>query len=80
METDRVTISIADIKLISSIIDTCSKRGSFKPQEFEVVGRLSMHLALFIKQNSPPEEENSEPLESSEPSESIFSLQVILSI
>jgi len=58
METEKAALSINDLQMVLSVIDTCSKRGSFKPQEFEAVGKLFTHLSLFVKQNLPPDESN----------------------
>ena len=60
MDTEKATLSINDLQMVLSVIDTCSKRGAFKPQEFEAVGKLFTHLSLFVKQNLPPDESNSE--------------------
>mgnify|MGYP001591116070 CR=1 FL=1 len=59
METEKATLSLNDLQMVLSVIDTCSKRGAFKPQEFEAVGKLFTHLSLFVKQNLPPDESNS---------------------
>jgi hypothetical protein len=60
METEKASLTINDLQMVLSVIDTCSKRGAFKPQEFEAVGKLFNHLTLFVKQNLPPDESNSE--------------------
>ena len=60
MDTEKATLSINDLQMVLSVIDTCSKRGAFKPQEFEAVGKLFNHLTLFVKQNLPPDDSNSE--------------------
>jgi hypothetical protein len=60
MDTEKATLSVNDLQMVLSVIDTCSKRGAFKPQEFEAVGKLFNHLTLFVKQNLPPDESNSE--------------------
>ena len=60
MEHEKASLTINDLQMVLSVIDTCSKRGAFKPQEFEAVGKLFNHLTLFVKQNLPPDESNSE--------------------
>ena len=60
MDTEKANLSLNDLQMVLSVIDTCSKRGAFKPQEFEAVGKLFTHLSLFVKQNLPPNESNSE--------------------
>jgi len=59
MEPVKANLSLNDLQMVLSVIDTCSKRGAFKPQEFEAVGKLFNHLSLFVKQNLPPDESNS---------------------
>jgi len=60
MDTEKANLTLNDLQMVISVIDTCSKRGAFKPQEFEAVGKLFTHLSLFVKQNLPPNESNSE--------------------
>ena len=58
MESEKANLSLNDLQMVLSVIDTCSKRGAFKPQEFEAVGKLFTHLSLFVKQNLPKDESN----------------------
>jgi len=58
-EIAKATLSIADLQMVINIIETCSKRGAFKPHEFEPVGKLFNHLSLFVKQHIPLDESNS---------------------
>jgi hypothetical protein len=50
-------ITIADIKLLMSIIDVCSTRGAFRPNEFAPIGSLYEKLASTIKAAEQPSAE-----------------------
>jgi len=55
MEDPVFSLSLQECNLVANIIDTCSKRGAFRPNEFGVVGGFFDKLFAFIKENSPEE-------------------------
>ena len=48
-------LSISDLKLCIQIIDLCSSRGAFKPEEFQAIGHIHNKLTRFIQLASPAE-------------------------
>ena len=44
-------LSLTDLKLCVQVIDVCSQRGAFKPEEFGAVGALHQKLSLFLSQS-----------------------------
>ena len=44
-------LSLNDLKLCVQIIDVCSSRGAFKPEEFGAVGAIHQKLTLFLAQS-----------------------------
>ena len=50
-----VSLSLNDLKVCLQIIDICSQRGAFKPEEFQAVGGLHQKLSAFLSQAQPPQ-------------------------
>lgn len=50
-------LQISDIAGAVSIIDICTKRGSFEGTELEAVGALRNRLATFVQSTQPAPEE-----------------------
>lgn len=48
-----VSLSLNDLKVCLQIIDLCSQRGAFKPEEFQAVGVLHQKLTVFLSQSVP---------------------------
>ena len=57
MDTEKISISMADISACVQVIDIVSQRGAFKGAELSSVGTLRDKLAKYIEQNAPKEEE-----------------------
>ena len=49
--TTAVSLSLNDLKICLQIIDLCSQRGAFKPEEFQAVGTIHQKLRLFLEQS-----------------------------
>lgn len=49
-ETTQVSLSLNDLKVCLQIIDLCSQRGAFKPEEFQAVGIIHQKLSAFLSQ------------------------------
>ena len=45
------SLSLNDLKVCLQIIDVCSQRGAFKPEEFGAVGALHQKLSVFLAQS-----------------------------
>jgi hypothetical protein len=56
-EAQTPDINLNDIRNMLSVIDACSVRGAFKPEEMESVGALRNKVAAFLDANIPQEEE-----------------------
>lgn len=63
------TLTLDDFNSMLSVIDVCSKRGAFKPQEMEGIGKLYNNITVFIQEFVKKSNENSEQqtLDTSEP-------------
>lgn len=61
--TEEANITIQDIALAMSIIDTCVKRGAFEGKELTVVGGLRDKFETVVEQNKTPEEQTTEDAE-----------------
>lgn len=48
-----VSLSLNDLKVCLQIIDLCSQRGAFKPEEFQAIGVLHQKLTMFLSQSAP---------------------------
>tara|TARA_R110000803_G_scaffold49656_2_gene103300 strand:- start:1245 stop:1469 length:225 start_codon:yes stop_codon:yes gene_type:complete len=57
-----VSLSLNDLKVCLQIIDLCSQRGAFKPDEFQAVGALHQKLTVFLSQSVPAATELKEEL------------------
>ena len=55
--------SLAECTLMANIINICSQRGAFKPDEFKIVGDLYTKVAEHVKANAPKPEEPEESKE-----------------
>ena len=53
-------LTLDDFNSMLSVIDVCSKRGAFKPQELEGIGKLYNNLTVFIQEFVKKSNENSE--------------------
>ena len=49
-----VSLSLNDLKVCLQIIDLCSQRGAFKPEEFQAIGELHQKLTVFLSQTAVP--------------------------
>jgi hypothetical protein len=58
-----VNLTIADINICKTIIETASKRGTFKADELQLVGLTYSRISQWLKENKLPEE--NEPGETS---------------
>ena len=47
-----VSLSLNDLKVCLQIIDLCSQRGAFKPEEFQAIGVLHQKLTAFLSQSA----------------------------
>lgn len=47
------SLSLNDLKLCLQVIDICSQRGAFKPEEYMAVGALHSKLTSFLAQIQP---------------------------
>ena len=47
------SLSLTDLKLCVQIIDLCSQRGAFKPDEFQAVGQIHSKLTAFLASSVP---------------------------
>ena len=52
-----VSLSLNDLKVCLQVIDLCSQRGAFKPEEFQAIGALHQKLTTFLTQVAPVETE-----------------------
>jgi len=57
MDDTETNITIQDLALVVSIIDTCVKRGAFEGKELTVVGTLRDKFETVADQNSSNEQE-----------------------
>lgn len=57
MSEQRTNVTLNDISLMVSIIDVACKRGAIEGNEMSVVGTLRDKLDSFVKENMPPEAE-----------------------
>lgn len=48
-----VSLSINDLKTCIQIIDLCSSRGAFKPEEFQAIGVIHARLSAFVAKAVP---------------------------
>ena len=55
-----VTLTIADINICKTIIETASKRGTFKADELQLVGLTYSRISQWLKENKLPEEKATE--------------------
>ena len=46
------TLALEDIKSMMGIIDLCSQRGTFKPNEFKAVGEFYEKLSTFLQKKN----------------------------
>tara|TARA_B100000902_G_C26491670_1_gene519607 strand:- start:218 stop:427 length:210 start_codon:yes stop_codon:yes gene_type:complete len=46
------TLTLEDIKSMMGIIDLCSQRGTFKPNEFKAVGEFYEKLSTFLQKKN----------------------------
>lgn len=54
---DDVNITVQDIALVVSIIDTCVKRGAFEGKELTVVGTIRDKFEAVVEQSQKTEQE-----------------------
>ena len=59
-ESDNVSLSLQDLALCLTLIDTVVARGAIRGNEMVDVGLVRNKIELFIKQNTPDEEESEE--------------------
>ena len=55
-----VSLSLNDLKVCLQVIDICSQRGAFKPEEFQAIGALHQKLTVFLSQSAAPAAESTE--------------------
>jgi hypothetical protein len=60
-----VSLSLNDLKVCLQVIDICSQRGAFKPEEFQAIGALHQKLTVFLSQSAAPAEATAESTEES---------------
>lgn len=57
MSQEKTSITLQDIALMVTIIDAASKRGAIEGGEMSIVGSLRDKLDKFVKENMPPQPE-----------------------
>ena len=51
-EVEGQKLTLEDIKSMMGIIDLCSQRGTFKPNEFKAVGEFYERLSSFLQKKN----------------------------
>ena len=51
-EDEGQKLTLEDIKSMMGIIDLCSQRGTFKPNEFKAVGEFYEKLSSFLQKKN----------------------------
>ena len=69
-EENKESLTLGTIQSVLQIIDVCSKRGAFRAEELEEVGKTFNQLKTFVEYVSKQEQENKEaPAQAKEPVE-----------
>lgn len=55
--TEQPQLTLNDFALVVNIIDVCTERGAFKGNELAPIGQLREKFVVFIKANTPEEEQ-----------------------
>ena len=67
-EENKESLTLGTIQSVLQIIDVCSKRGAFRAEELEEVGKTFNQLKAFVEYVSKQEQENKEvPAQTKEP-------------
>lgn len=59
-EENKDSLTLGTIQNVLQIIDVCSKRGAFRAEELEEVGKTFNQLKAFVKYVTTQEQENKE--------------------
>ena len=57
-EENKESLTLGTIQSVLQIIDVCSKRGAFRAEELEEVGKTFNQLKAFVKYVTKQEQEN----------------------
>ena len=69
-EENKESLTLGTIQNVLQIIDVCSKRGAFRAEELEEVGKTFNQLKAFVEYVTKQEQENKEaPAQVKEPVE-----------
>ena len=59
-EENKESLTLGTIQIVLQIIDVCSKRGAFRAEELEEVGKTFNQLKAFVEYVTKQEQENKE--------------------
>jgi hypothetical protein len=65
-EEQQPQLTLNDFALVINIIDACTERGAFKGNELAAIGQLREKFVVFVKANTPEQEQSETKTEETE--------------